>query len=232
MPTINNCVSAVYPKLAGDLLNKEENLGRLTNMPQTDLRVVKTLKQIDQALLESLSEMPFEKITVDQLCQTAIINRSTFYKYYKSKYDLMEQYLKRTLNEFQKQMNVAFINASPENIHHLIYQKNFEKALRFIYKHKKEYRILWTIPTEYGVFSEMVQVIYDNILDKLCAENEVGSPDLYADLYARLFASDMMTLVRWWFRYEETVTIKEVQEIMMNNMKQGMFRTFREHVEK
>lgn len=78
MPTINNCVSAVYPKLAGDLLNKEENLERLTNMPQTDLRVVKTLKQIDQALLESLSEMPFEKITVDQLCQTAIINRSTF----------------------------------------------------------------------------------------------------------------------------------------------------------
>lgn len=71
-------------------------------MPQTDLRVVKTLKQIDQALLESLYEMPFEKITVDQLCQTAIINRSTFYKYYKSKYDLMEQYLKRTLNEFQK----------------------------------------------------------------------------------------------------------------------------------
>lgn len=144
----------------------------------------------------------------------------------------MEQYLKRTLNEFQKQMNVAFINASLENIHHLIYQKNFEKALRFIYKHKKEYRILWTIPTEYGVFSEMVQVIHDNILDKLCAENEVGSPDLYADLYARLFVSDMMTLVRWWFRYEETVTIKEVQEIMMNNMKQGMFRTFREHVEK
>lgn len=78
MPTINNCVSAVYPTLAGDLLNKEENLGRLTNMPQTDLRVVKTLKQIDQALLESLSEMPFEKIIVDQLCQTAIINRSTF----------------------------------------------------------------------------------------------------------------------------------------------------------
>lgn len=76
------------------------------------------------------------------------------------------------------------------------------------------------------------QVIHDNILDNLCAESEVSSPDLYADLYARLFASDMMTLVRWWFRYEETVTIKEVQEIMMKNMKQGMFRTFREHVEK
>ena len=201
-------------------------------MPQTDLRVIKTLRQIDNALLTLLSDMPFEKITVDLLCQIALVNRSTFYKYYKSKFDLMDQYLSRTLTEFREQMDVAFINASSDNIHHLIYQKNFEKALRFIYKHKKEYRILWTIPTEYGVFSEMVQVIHDNILDKLCAENEVGSPDLYADLYARLFASDMMTLVRWWFRYEETVTIKEVQEIMMNNMKQGMFRTFREHVEK
>lgn len=130
-------------------------------MPQTDLRVVKTLKQIDEALLESLAEIPFEKITVDQLCQTVIINRSTFYKYYKSKYDLMEQYLKRTLDEFRKQMNVAFINASPDSIHNVIYQKNFEKALQFIYKHKKEYMVLWSAPMEYGVFSEMVQVIHD-----------------------------------------------------------------------
>ena len=200
-------------------------------MPQTDLRVVKTLKQIDEALLESLAEMPFEKITVDQLCQTAIINRSTFYKYYKSKYDLMEQYLKRTLNEFRKQMNVAFINASPDSIHNVIYQKNFEKALQFIYKHKKEYMVLWSAPMEYGVFSEMVQVIHDNILDNLISDSNQSPPDLYADLYARLFASDMMTLVRWWFRYEEAVTIKEVQNIMMNNMKQGMFRTFRQHME-
>lgn len=200
-------------------------------MPQTDLRVIKTLKQIDEALLENLSEMPFEKITVDQLCQTALINRSTFYKYYKSKYDLMEQYLKRIMEEFRKQMDVAFINASPENIHHLIYQKNFEKALRYIYKHKKEYKILWTIPMEYEVFSEMVQVIHDNILDNLWSQNNGLSPDLYADLYARLFASDMMTLVRWWLRYEEAVTIKEVQNIMVNNMKQGMFRTFWEHME-
>lgn len=200
-------------------------------MPQTDLRVVKTLKQIDQALLEALEAMPFEKITVDQLCQTAMINRSTFYKYYKSKYDLMEQYLKRTLDEFRKQMNVAFINASPDSIQNIVYQKNFEKALLFIYKHKKEYILLWNIPSEYEIFSKMVQVIHDNILDKLLSSRLGDSPDLYADLYARLFASDMMTLVRWWFRYGEVITIKEVQNIMMNNMKQGMFKTFREYME-
>ncbi len=200
-------------------------------MPQTDLRVVKTLKQIDEALLDNLSETPFDKITVDQLCQTAMINRSTFYKYYKSKSDLMDQYLKRTLEKFRKQVNVAFINASPDNIHNLIYQKNFEKALRFIYKHKQEYQILWHGLTEYGIFSKMVQVIHNNILENLAAGHGEISKDPYTDLYARLFASNMMTLVRWWFRYEEEITMKDVQEIMMNNMKQGLFRTFRQHME-
>lgn len=200
-------------------------------MSQTDLRVIRTRRQIDQALLENLAEVSFDKITVEQLCQTAMINRSTFYKYYNSKLDLMEQYLQRTLNAFQRQMNVAFVNASPENIHHLLYQKNFERAIRFIYKHKKEYILLWSELMEYDVFGKMIQIIHDNILENLMANRTTPYTDLYADLYARLFASDMMTMMRWWFQYDQQITMQEVQELMMNNMKQGMFRTFRGHMD-
>lgn len=199
-------------------------------MAQTDLRVVKTLKQIDRALLENLAQRPFEKITVELICRAAMINRSTFYKYYDSKYDLMERYLRRTLEEFRRQIDVAFVNASPDNIHHLVYQKNFENTLRFIAKHKQEYTLLWSIPLEEGVFGRMVGAVHQAILEKLSAGRE-GPPDPYADLYARLFASDMMTMVRWWMRYEDRVTTADVQELMMHNMKQGMFRTFRQRVQ-
>lgn len=199
-------------------------------MAQTDLRVVKTLKQIDGALLECLSHTPFEKITVDQLCQAALINRSTFYKYYTSKYDLMDRYLQRALNGFRHQVDVAFINADPDHIHDIVYQKNFENVLRFIYKHEKEYTLLWSIPLEESVFSQMIDIIHGAILETLCnhsSQNEVQiSP--YVDLYARLFASDMMTLVRWWLKYQDSVTARDVQNLMRNNMKQGMFRTFRQ----
>ena len=194
-------------------------------MSVTDLRVVKTLKQIDQALLDCLAASPFEKITVEQLCKAALINRSTFYKYYTSKYDLMERYLDRALDGFRRQVDVAFVNAAPETIHNLVYQKNFETALKFLYKHKAEYTLLWSIPLEQGVFGRMVDAVHDAILEKLpdqCRANP------YADLYARLFASDMMTLVRWWFLHEDCVTAREVQDLMRRNMKQGMFRTFRE----
>lgn len=196
-------------------------------MQPTDLRVVKTLKQIDRALLECLAESPFEKVTVEQLCRAALINRSTFYKYYTSKYDLMERYLQKALDGFRRQVDVAFVNASPDTIHNLVYQKNFESTLKFLYKHKEEYTLLWSIPLEESVFSRMVDLVHDAILEKLPAQDP---PDPYADLYARLFASDMMTMVRWRFRYEDTVTARDVQDIMRNNMKQGMFRTFREQM--
>lgn len=199
---------------------------------QKDLRVKKTLKQIDQAFLDSLSETPFDKITVDQLCQTAVINRSTFYKYYKNKNDLMENYLNRVLERFKQQIDVAFINASPENIHNVIYQKNFEKVLTFMCKHKREYLLLWNTLSEQSVFTKMVFVVQENMLEKLTVSNDVSSqiaPQI--DLYARLFASDMMTIVRWWFRYEDEITMQDVKDIMMNNMKQGMFRTFRNYIE-
>lgn len=196
-------------------------------MQSTDLRVVKTMKQIDHALLSFLSEEPFEKITVEQLCRAALINRSTFYKYYTSKYDLMERYLQRALDGFRRQVDVTFVNASPDTIQNLLYQKNFENTLKFLYKHKAEYSLLWSIPLEDSVFSRMVDAVHDAILEKLPAQDP---PDPYADLYARLFASDMMTLVRWWFRYEDRITAQDVQDIMRKNMKQGMFRTFREQM--
>lgn len=196
-------------------------------MQSTDLRVVKTMKQIDHALLSCLSEAPFEKITVEQLCRAALINRSTFYKYYTSKYDLMERYLQRALDGFRRQVDVTFVNASPDTIQNLLYQKNFENTLKFLYKHKAEYSLLWSISLEDSVFSRMVDAVHDAILEKLPAQDP---PDPYADLYARLFASDMMTLVRWWFRYEDRITAQDVQDIMRKNMKQGMFRTFREQM--
>lgn len=202
-------------------------------MAQTDLRVVKTLKQIDGALLDCLSGTPFEKITVEQLCRGALINRSTFYKYYTSKYDLMERYLQRALEGFRQQIDVAFVNADPDHIHAVVYQKNFENVLRFLYKHQKEYTLLWSIPLQENVFSRMIDIVHDAILEALRSHSPEGQFQVtpYADLYARLFASDMMTLVRWWLKYKDHVTAHDVQDLMRNNMKQGMFRTFRERMQ-
>lgn len=53
-------------------------------------RVRYTRLALRESLLAQLEEMPLSKITVSRVCETADVNRSTFYLYYKDVYDLME----------------------------------------------------------------------------------------------------------------------------------------------
>lgn len=65
-----------------------------------DLRIVKTKKVIRDAFLELRKKHSLEKVKVKDLCETALINKTTFYKYYADVFDLsreledeaMEQY--------------------------------------------------------------------------------------------------------------------------------------------
>lgn len=55
-----------------------------------DKRVVKTKKNLRQTMKQMLNEMPFEKITVKEICERAFTSRITFYNYYSDKYALIE----------------------------------------------------------------------------------------------------------------------------------------------
>lgn len=55
-----------------------------------DLRVKRTKRLIDTAMLELIKEKPVEKITPTELCRRAEINRNTFYSHYKSTSEVLE----------------------------------------------------------------------------------------------------------------------------------------------
>ena len=46
-----------------------------------DLRIVKTKKAIINAFLALRAKRPLEKITVRELCEMAMVNKSTFYSH-------------------------------------------------------------------------------------------------------------------------------------------------------
>lgn len=58
-----------------------------------DLRVRRTRKLLQQALIELTSEKGFANVTVRDLTERAMVNRSTFYRHYLDKYDLLRQYI-------------------------------------------------------------------------------------------------------------------------------------------
>ena len=62
-----------------------------------DLRVRRTRKLLKRALVELTIEKGFVDITVRDLAERAMVNRSTFYRHYEDKYDLLSQYIEEII---------------------------------------------------------------------------------------------------------------------------------------
>ena len=57
------------------------------------MRVTRTIRDFENALITLLEKNSFESLTVDQICKEALMHRSSFYRYFSDKYDLLEQTL-------------------------------------------------------------------------------------------------------------------------------------------
>lgn len=55
-----------------------------------DRRVIKTKKNLKETLIKMLADMPFEKITVTDICKRSDTSRITFYSHYSDKYALVD----------------------------------------------------------------------------------------------------------------------------------------------
>lgn len=201
-------------------------------MTRTDPRIIKTLRQIDNALLENLKERDFQKITIDMLCRSASINRSTFYKYYKDKTDLLDQYLERVLGEFRTALSTTeFVLAAPDDVGGQQYQDTFRRSMDFIFANRNTYMILWNAKIGRKIYDEMVFIVCNNILSMLWKENSPApEKERYQRLYAQIFASNMMMTMFWWFENADTVTADEVGQIMSQNTEFGPFATFKKYL--
>lgn len=78
-------------------MNKYYEINSNENSSKTDLRVIKTKRAIDHALLELLQKKSIDKVTVAELSKKAEINKGTFYLHYTDIYDLYQNALKEHL---------------------------------------------------------------------------------------------------------------------------------------
>lgn len=97
-----------------------------------DLRIIKTKKNLYNSILNIMRDKPFEEIKVSDICENALINRSTFYAHFNDKYELLyclisdlKEGLTNVLNsnenfesskEYYMKMIELFLNHIDENI--------------------------------------------------------------------------------------------------------------------
>jgi transcriptional regulator, tetR family len=61
----------------------------------------KTKQAIENAMVQLLTEQPFDQISTVKLAETAGISRSSFYTHYKDKYDMIDHYQSRLFHTLE-----------------------------------------------------------------------------------------------------------------------------------
>lgn len=76
----------------------------MSHEEQTDLRIRRTHKFLQEAMIELITEKGFDAITVGDIAERAMINRATFYRHYLDKYDLVAKIFEETANQLVENM--------------------------------------------------------------------------------------------------------------------------------
>ena len=64
-----------------------------------DRRIKKTKRALKNTLIEMMTELPFEQISITALCDRAEISRITFYSHYNDKYALVDDIFQDMIRE-------------------------------------------------------------------------------------------------------------------------------------
>ncbi len=76
----------------------------MSHEEQSDLRIRRTHKFLQEAMIELITEKGFDAITVGDIAERAMINRATFYRHYQDKYDLVANIFEETATHLVENM--------------------------------------------------------------------------------------------------------------------------------
>ncbi|KIL51399.1 hypothetical protein KP77_09110 [Jeotgalibacillus alimentarius] len=169
-------------------------------MKKEDLRVRRTRKLLFDSLIRLLNKpgMTFEDVTVQQICEGAMVHRSTFYSHYTDKYDLFVRELGRlddALNEIERIERLT---------------KPFSIMQKLDYLEELEHVFLANQNDTY-LGNRLQQSLKNNIeRDLTLLKEKADKLDVPLELYAEHHGSTVATLHMWWLRQEKSITAEEM----------------------
>jgi AcrR family transcriptional regulator len=107
-----------------------------------DLRVQKTLNAIDNAIITLLEQKPFESITIQDISSEAMINRGTFYTYYKDKYELIESYQNSMMTDIEQLLYKNITGSSLKDVDESDLNNTILKMFQYLKDNRKRVLVI------------------------------------------------------------------------------------------
>ena len=171
---------------------------------KTDLRVIKTKNLIYNTLIELMKDKTFEEIKVSDICNKALINRSTFYSHYEDKYDLLVDFINSLKDEFVTELN--------KNSSNLNTKEYYIELIKIFLNHIEERKEMYTsimINNRNSIMMDILLSVVNNDLLKKMSKDEFKSsiPD---DIIVKFYLGGVINLGVEWLKDNTKYSKEEI----------------------
>ena len=174
-------------------------------MEDLDLRVQKTYKSLIETFEVLVHEKEFEKISVTEICNAAMIRRPTFYTHFLDKYDFLTFFIKH-------KMNIIFdhgfqnLNEEKDNFFILVFEQLLNQSDNFL-------NLIFSIQMNSDIMLELVSVqeFGQNMLKTYVNEGENSNNNAVVHEYnGQIIMGITIQSVYWYKNNEEKISFEEM----------------------
>lgn len=182
-----------------------------------DLRVKKNYKLLTNSLLELLKQKPFEDIKVTDICDLAMVHRTTFYSHFQDKYQLLEYAIK----ELQKDISLEVLKSHDiENI-----QEYYLELIKLFLQHISDNRDIYLPILNNNRNSITMDILYNTFIEdvkkRLHEEKVTIKNNIPIEMVAEFYSNAIFGVCIWWLKNKEPISrdelMKYITELLIIN---------------
>ena len=182
-------------------------------LEQTDLRVRRTHKLLWEALMVELSERTIEEITVSDICERAMVHRTTFYKHYEDKYALLEQGIRQMYNDLLAEEEHKPPSAYSVEHPPPYFIRLFEHAAQ----HQHFYKLM-VCGEGIGRFQKLLKEYIAEVVSAKVGELPPANQPfaIPLDMHAHFVSGATLSLLSWWLEHDMPFTPHQMAQYLLS----------------
>ncbi len=162
-------------------------------MQKQDARITRTLQLIRTAFLELLAEKGFEQMTVQDILDKTLINRSTFYKHFANKNEVVKKIVEEVKQIVKERLQKRFSIPTEDFIYSV--RPIFEQQRQLIY-------LIGQIETpKIHLYNDIHQIVKADYIKRMSEETSQASDEL--DFQGHLFATITLGMMKYFIEKGE-----------------------------
>lgn len=184
----------------------------MIKLNKQDLRVQKTHQALITSFSDLLQTKSFEQITVQDLCANANVRRSTFYRHFNDKYDLLNHVVGTLIDHFRK---LYLPDINPDNPRQF-FEKLMRDVLTFIHDNKDIVRSVITLNFYGEVYTIFYEQIYKAVQKQIEFDRQSGQFYVDVTIYGEFLTGGILSVITNWIQHGRQQSIDKVTKEIVN----------------